>query len=300
MITHPYARMLHMVMESIRRSGTGSARQAVVHEVKEADGERKMRCILGIRPDGTPWLSPWVPTQEGRSPNARHQGLVEKGMNGILNLPGDFRQATFTPGAEAKHAPQPKHASQINGDVSSYGKKMRVSYNVPQQDDQQQQQQSGGSQSSAQQQDQQKKGGKHHFWESWIAEEEEKLPQYKQQTGKAQSSTGSQSSFAATEEPQQQKKQEKEEKAAMKIRMHEESGHTALVGSGDNAVRMAAHPKGAKLRAGSENYFVVEKDKDAYVYAKANIWVRGQSNNYVSAPWVIKQGKKDPIPNDNG
>jgi hypothetical protein len=271
-----------------------------VHEVKEEGGERKMRCIIGIRPDGTPWLSPWVPTQEGRSPNARRQELVEKGMNGILSMPGEMRQATFTPGGESDHAPQPKHAKKINGDVASYGKKMRVSYNVPQEDDQQQQSSSGGSSGGSSGQQKEQKGGKHHFFESWIAEKAETLPKYKEQSGQAVSSkTGSQSSFTPQEQAQQQqKKEEEEEKAAMKIRMHEENGHTLTVGNGDDAVRMAAHPKGGKLRAGAENYFVVEKDKDTYMYAKKNNWVRGE-NNYVSAPWVIKKGGKDPIPNDN-
>ena len=81
----------------------------------------------------------------------------------------------------------------------------------------------------------------------------------------------------------------------MMVSLDEKNGYTARVGSD---VRVAAHQDGAKIRAG-ETYVTVQKDKDALIVSKENIYVRGEKANYVNEPWVIKKGPDDEIPNDN-
>ena len=122
MIPNAYAKLLHRASEAMRHHGTETNRQCTVKEVKEEGGERKVRCILGIRDDGSEWLSPWMSTQEHRSSGQRSQDEIKPGQNGVIQ--GSFRQGTFSPQGEAKHAPQPKHAPDVNGRSQSIGKKL--------------------------------------------------------------------------------------------------------------------------------------------------------------------------------
>ena len=224
MISNRYLRLLHSASESSRNHGTETNRQCTVKEVKEEGGERKVRCVMGIKPDGSEWLSPWMSTQEQRSGQERSQSSLKPGQNGVIQ--GSFRQGTFSSQGEATHAQQPKHAPQTNGPSQSVGKKFRSATHGGQDDQQQGGGQSGGGQSGG-------SGG--------------------------QSGGGGQ-------------QQEKE--------------------------HYAAHEKGAKIRAGTENYFVSEKDKKNLMRSKIDNYVHAvEGQNFVNKPWVIKDSPKDPVPN---
>lgn len=297
-MTSPYQRLLQRSAEANRSNGAETNRQCTVKEVKEEGGERKVRCIMGVRPDGSEWMSPWMSTQEQRSGQERSQSSIKPGQNGVIQ--GSFRQATFSSQGEATHAPQPKHAPQTNGPSSSVGKKFRSATHGGEDD----QQQGGGGQGGGsggqgggggQQQE------KEHYWTNYLAKEDEKLEKWTPQSGKAQTSSGAQSGSMNPQGKQQgQKQEQKKEEKAMAVTMHEKMGHTAKIGDGDSAVRYAAHEKGAKLAAGSENYIVTEKDKKNYVKAKIDNFVHAVGGqNYVNKPWVIKDCPKDPVPNHN-
>ena len=90
MIIDRQAKLLHRASEAMRQHGTETNRQCTVKEVKEEGGERKVRCILGVRPDGSEWLSPWMSTQEQRSGQERSQSAIKPGQNGVIQ--GSFRQ----------------------------------------------------------------------------------------------------------------------------------------------------------------------------------------------------------------
>jgi hypothetical protein len=306
--TGPHGRHLHQTSEASRRQGTETNRHGTVSKVEEKDGERKALVIWGYDPKGKP-LEVYASSQEQRSGQHRSQDAVKPGQN--VSLQGsNLRQATFTAQAEAKHAPQPKHAPEINGRSQSIGKKLRLAYHGGQDDDDQQQQGasggSGGGSSGGGQQKQEYE--KEHYTASWIAKEEEKLAKWKPQDGKPTSSkTGSQDSMSGKEQPQEQKQEEKEEERAMQCVMHEKEGFTNVIGKGDDAVRSAVHPKGSKLVAGKDNFMVLEKDKKALFQGKEDVHVRsedknlyayGKENCYVNKQWVIKEKKeKDPVPN---
>ena len=112
-----YQKVQHSASDSMRTHGQETNRQCTVKEVKEEGGERKVRCVMGIKPDGSEWLSPWMSTQEQRSGQERSQSAIKPGQNGVIQ--GSFRQGTFSAQGEANHAPQPKHAPQTNGPSSS-------------------------------------------------------------------------------------------------------------------------------------------------------------------------------------
>ena len=67
-MTSQYQKALHKMSETARYAGTEINRQGVVDEVKEEGGERKFRCTIGYTPDGKPWRTPWMSSQEQRSP----------------------------------------------------------------------------------------------------------------------------------------------------------------------------------------------------------------------------------------
>jgi hypothetical protein len=131
--------------------------------------------------------------------------------------------------------------------------------------------------------------------------DEEKLDKWTPQSGKASSTTTGHSGGGGQQKSSQQqqgKQEQKKEEKAMAVSMHEKMGHTAKIGDGDSAVRYAAHEKGAKIRAGKDNFIVAEKDKKNYCKAKIDNYVHAiDGQNYVNKPWVIKDCPKDPVPN---
>src|SRR5512139_874947 len=174
---HDHAHRLLNQVARDRRITAMSTRHGYVHEVKEAGGERKARIVIGVRPDGSPMLSPWLNSEENRG-GSRHQSLLEKGQNVVVQAHGgDYRNATITPSAEGKSFPQPAHAPKINGDTHQIGK-LRVSYNRPKQQDSQeggQQGSGGGGQGGSGGSGGSEQDGEH-FYEVWLAEEDDNPP----------------------------------------------------------------------------------------------------------------------------
>jgi len=267
-------RMMYEIAELKRQSGTAQ-RQGYVHEVKEEGGERKARVVLGIKKDGSPWLSPWMHSEEQRG-GSRHQTLLEKGQNvSITGHGSDYRMGHLTPQAEGKSFPQPAHASKINGDTSQAGK-VRVSMNRPKQ-------QEGGGQSGG-------SGGQQesgeHFHETWIAEEDDNPPKHQDQTGKSMAGGSGASSSSSSQQGGQS--QQSSDKAAVKHRVSEKGGVIGRVGED---VRHQVHKKGAKMKAKKDTIVLVDKDDE-------RTKIKSKNPPYVDKPWVIKDWE-DPIDDDN-
>jgi hypothetical protein len=288
-----FHKLLMQVAKASNHNGM-SERDGYVHEVK---GD-KMRAVIGIKPDGSPMLSPWTSTSDHRG-GSRERNQYVKGQNVRLSAPGgDYRQATLSPGAHGKSFPAPAHADQINGDSYQSGK-IRKSTNRVGGDqggeasgNQPDGQQSGGQQSGDQQKDQK------HFDESWIADQDDNAPAHQDQSGKPENGSSSGKDGSSSDGSGQQ---QSDAKPIMKQRMHEEGGLTGRVGKdADSTARYAAHEKGAKLKFG----------KDATTWAdKEGTWMRFGDDNVL---WVDKEGiwsskpiqvkdmkKKDPIPDDD-
>ena len=291
------AKLLHRASEALRQHGQQTNRHGVVDEVKEEGGERCFRCTIGVKPDGTPWRTPWMRSQEQRSGGERSQSKVKEGQNMVIQ--GDPRNGTATPSSEADHAPQPNHAPQTNGFSQSVGKRLRIAHHGGKDEGGQ----GGGGQGGGGGGQQQ--GDEFHYSGNWISEEDEEMKQWKPQSGKAEGggSSGSQlGSGGGIEKGQQQEQQkqgeQKKEKRAMQTFMHQKNGAAGLVGTGDKASRYAAHEKGAKVRSGEDNYFVAEKDKNSFAYAKKDFYAKAKDGQcFVNKPWVIRDGPKDPVPN---
>lgn len=202
-------RMMWQMAEHRRITGMGE-RRGYVHEVKEKDGQRKVRVVMGIKKNGQPWLSPWVHSEEHRG-GSRHQALMEKGQNVVVTTHGgDFRNSTLTSSEEGSSFPQPGHASSVNGDTRQIGK-VRHSDNKPSSNG------GGGGGGGS--------GSSDHFSESWIAEQDDNPPQHQEQSGQQQGKGG-----GGDQGGQQQGGQQQQAKAAMKSRVHEQNGITHRVG----------------------------------------------------------------------
>jgi len=114
--------LLHKIENLQRQTGqSGGPRYGYVKEVKEGGGERKCRVVMGFRPDGSEWLSPWLHCDD-HSGGGREQQLYEKGQNVTVSAQGnDFRMARVSPSAQSKSFPQPDFAPQTNGETKQYG-----------------------------------------------------------------------------------------------------------------------------------------------------------------------------------
>ena len=169
-IFNPHHRQLHDQAETTRKVAT-SSRMGTVKEVKSAKGERKIRCVIGVDPNGKELLGPWMSTTEHRG-STRGQKQYKKGQNvRISGVDGDYRQATVTPWAEGDSFPQPDNAEDGHGDSTQAGKLHTGSW-MPEEDDDQGGGQQGGQQSGGQQKE------KNHRHEVWIAEEDNKPPKH--------------------------------------------------------------------------------------------------------------------------
>jgi hypothetical protein len=151
---------------------------------------------------------------------------------------------------------------------------------------------------------------KNHRHELWIAKEDHKPPQHQ---GKSKISSGGGGGAGGGQGQQQQKQLEE----AVMVSTDEKNGYTARVGKKEDAVRIAAHEKGSKTRAG-KSYYVAEKDGNTINYSEKEAVVVGKSAGYfqstsgpiyakgsppcVNRPWVIRSKSpetKDPVPNDD-
>jgi hypothetical protein len=105
--------VLHKLAKAAIDNGV-SDRMGTVDQVWSQNGEQKVRVNMGIRPDGTPWLSPWLHTEDHRGSH-RHEEKYRKGMTVKLSaVGGDFRQATVSPHAENQAHPRPDHADEAH------------------------------------------------------------------------------------------------------------------------------------------------------------------------------------------
>lgn len=180
-----YSKVLFELAE-VKRQSSVSDRDGYVHEVKED----KVRVVLGVRDDGTPWLSPWLHTTNMRG-GARERRMFVKGQNVRLSAPGgDMRQATVTHGAEGKSFPAPAHAKGVEGETYQLDKlrmtKVKDAYDV------------------------------------WIADSSDNPPAHKEQTGKPVE--------AGASAQQSQQQQSQPGNPAMKVRLSESGGFTGRVG----------------------------------------------------------------------
>lgn len=286
MLFDPHKRLLHMVSEAHRRVGVAD-RVGYVKEVKQSGGEQKIRVVMGIKKDGSPWLSPWLHTTDHRGAS-REQQQFKKGQNvRVSSTDGDFRQATASPAHEGKSFPQPDHAPDIYGDSFQAGK-LHKSNIMP--DDSEQDQQGGAGKDTGGG-GQQSQKNENHRHEVYITKEDNKPPKHEDQSGQA-TKPGSSST------PQSQQQQKKQSEAAIMVSTDEKDGFTARIGKGDSAVRVSSHEKGAKTRAG-ETYYSAEKDKDSISRAKKNLYCHAEEELYVNKPWKLKDAPKDAVPNDD-
>lgn len=105
-----YQKWLFELAEQRRQNGI-SDRMGTIHQVWTQNGEQKVRVNMGLRQDGTPWLSPWLHTEDHRGAH-RHEEKYHKGMNVKLSaVGGDFRQATVSPHGENQAHQRPNHAT---------------------------------------------------------------------------------------------------------------------------------------------------------------------------------------------
>ena len=175
-IFDPYQRQLHEQAEAARRVAT-SSRMGVVKEVKQAGGERKIRVVIGVDPDGKELLGPWMNTTEQRGAT-RSQTQYKPGQNvRVSAVDGDFRQATVTPYAEGTSFPQPDNAVDHGYGDSYQAGKIYQGVWMPEEENQQQGGQQGGQQKE-----------KNHRHETWIATEENNPPRH---SGRSREEQGS-------------------------------------------------------------------------------------------------------------
>ena len=303
MITDPHQLLLHELAETKRRVAT-SDRMGTVSEVKQGGGEQKIRVEYGVDHEGKPVVGPWINTTDHRGAT-REQQQFKKGQNvRISGVDGDYRQATVTPAAEGDSFPQPDSAADHGYGDSFQAGKLHTGKWMPEDDDDKQ----GGGQGGQGGQGGSSGGGgqggqeKNHRHEVWIAKEDNKPPAHQ---GKSRSVETDGGEGAAPQQKQQeqqqgQQKKKKEPEAAVMVSVDEKNGYTARVGKGEEAVRIAAHEKGVKSRAGKDNFFASEKDKDSWFFAKINNNVKAKDGqNFVNKPWIIKDPEPEKIPNDD-
>jgi hypothetical protein len=303
MIFTAQERLLFDLAETKRKQAT-SDRHGTVHEVKQEGGEQKIRVVVGVDPDGKPLVGPWMNTTDKRGAT-REQHQYKKGQN--VRISGDdYRQATVTAWSEGDSFPQPDNAPEHGYGDSYQAGKIHTGQWMPEDDDQQQggggagPQGGGGGQQGGGGQD------KNHRHEVWIAKEDNKPPAWKGQSGeKGRSQAGAGGQKAPAQKEPDQKKKGKEPEEAVMVSTDEKNGYTARVGK---EVRVAAHPDGAKTRAG-KSYYSAKKDDDVVMHGEKDTYNRTEENFYYAAmkgspfinkPWVIKFEKKDDeVPNDD-
>lgn len=121
MAVDPMQKLLFQVAEH-RRQTAHSDRVGTVNQVQG----NKMIVQMGLKKDGTPWLSPWIHTTDHRG-GERQKEVYAVGQNVRVSATGaDYRQATISPYAPNKQHPQPDQADSAgdgahtwqNGDTS--------------------------------------------------------------------------------------------------------------------------------------------------------------------------------------
>lgn len=105
--------ILLQLSQARRRQGV-SERDGTIHQVWRQNGEQKVRVNIGMRPDGSPWLTPWLKVEDHHGSH-RIQRKFHQGMNvKVSTVGGDMRNATVTPHGENVGHPEPDHADDYN------------------------------------------------------------------------------------------------------------------------------------------------------------------------------------------
>jgi len=303
MIFNAHERLLHTLAETQRRMATAD-RMGTVHEVKQEGGEQKIRVEMGLDPNGKPLIGPWMNTTDKRGAT-REQHQYKKGQNvRISGQDGDYRQATVTAWAEGKSFPQPDSAPEHGYGDSYQAGKLHTGKWLPE-DDQQQgggAGPQGGGQSGGQSGQGGQQGEKNHRHEVWIAKDDNKPPAH---SGKSRIMQGGDGGGQQGQQQGQQGQQQKKLEEAVMVSTDEKNGFTGRVGKD---VRVAAHPEGAKTRAG-KTYYSAKKDDNAVMHTEKHLYNRVKKNfyyfaedgvPYINKPWQIKEEKKDDeVPNDD-
>ena len=218
-------------------------------------------------------LSPWTFTTDHRG-GSREQDFYRKGQTVRLSSPGgDLRQATLTPWAENDHYKPPDHTKGVkDGKTFQLGsaRHTKTSDSV----------------------------------EHWLDDGEGKQPEI---TGNGVGSGGGGSSGGGSQGSQGeqggQQGQQQQAKPKTMLRQNKEGGVHGRVGED---CRFAAHEKGAKVKAGDDNFVTAHKDGKVHQKAKDE-WV-GESKTFVvnsdkplvKTPWKIgSKAAKDSVPDDN-
>lgn len=110
--------ILFQLAEARRMHGV-SERDGTIDSVFRQNGEQKVRVNIGMRPDGSPWLTPWLKVEDHHGA-ARHQHKWHKGQNVKVSTVGaDLSKATVKPHGENINHKEPDHADDIN-ETSQY------------------------------------------------------------------------------------------------------------------------------------------------------------------------------------
>jgi hypothetical protein len=252
----------------LRRMVSQSDRVGSVHEVKKD----KIRVNMGTRPDGSPWLSPWLHTEDHRGFSSDNTGHTQRqvysvGQSVKVSMNHDHRASTVSPYAESKSQPAPAHAddyldSKEAPTAETYQNgKLRVT--------------------SGHKGDDKKK-----FHEVWIADEDDKPPAHQEQSGQAGGSS------STTQQTQQQKSKAK---PVLKMRISEDGGFTARYQSD---MRVSATKDGAKVKAGS-NFASATKTNVIVKAASGNAYIHAAGTIYLNKPPILGSAPSDPIKDDN-
>lgn len=114
-----YEEMLLQLAEARRMHGSQD-REGTIWQVWRQNKEQKVRVVIGIRPDGSEMLSPWLKVDSHHG-TSRTQKKFHKGQNVKLTSVGaDFRQAMVSAHGENKDHPEPDHADDIH-ETSQHG-----------------------------------------------------------------------------------------------------------------------------------------------------------------------------------
>ena len=199
----------------------------------------KMRVNWGQSPDGKPVLSPWISTH-GHNGGARERRFFKKGQNVMIGaVDADYAKAFIISHGPNKNFKKPDHANK-----------------------------SGQGEETYQQEDLRVSKGKDGY-DIWLEEPE-------QQQGQA---GGQQDGGQGGGQSEQEERKTGGDKARVKIRLHNDGGVTARVGSGTNAVRFSTHKEGVKMKVGKQRWAVITPTK-----------------HIVSHPWELGP---DPVKDDD-
>ena len=224
----PLQRMIFQLSEQ-KRQTAHSDRVGYVHEIKGS----KMRVVMGIKHDGSPWLSPWLHTTNHRGGSKDHQQFSVGQNVRLAGAGGSMRQATITPYAPSESHPTPgQMPKEPSGDYVQTGDSLFETKTM---------------------------GGSHNMW---ISNSPVTAPEHQEQSGQPEGGGGGNGGSSGGQSGGQSGSQSgggSKPEAKMIVRIDPDGHITARFGNDDKAPRMAVHEKGAKIRH-DQNWMFVDKD----------------------------------------